>query len=66
MDRFVIGATGNLSGPQVGSNIFSAILYYRDRLPNAELQTLTSTVSETIVYNGVAIWYNGEGLIETS
>ena len=66
MDRFVIGATGNLSGPQVGSNIFSAILYYRDRLPNTELQTLTSTVSETIVYNGVAIWYNGEGLIETS
>jgi hypothetical protein len=66
MDRFVIGATGNTSGPQVGNNIFSAIRYYRDRLPNAELQTLTSTVSETIVYNGVAIWYNGEGLIETS
>jgi hypothetical protein len=66
MDRFVIGATGNLSGPQVGSNIFSAIRYYRDRLPNAELQTLTSTVSETIVYNGVPILYNGTELIETT
>jgi hypothetical protein len=66
MDRFVIGATGNTSGPQTGNNIFSAILYYRDRLPNAELQTLTSTVSETIVFNGVPIWYNGEGLIETT
>jgi hypothetical protein len=66
MDRFVIGATGNTSGPQVGNNIFSAICLYRDRLPNAQLQTLTSTVSETIVFNGVPIWYNGEGLIETT
>jgi len=53
----------------VASNLFghvSGVKYFRSRLPNAELQTLTSTVSETIVYNGVAIWYNGEGLIETS
>jgi hypothetical protein len=66
MDRFVIGATGNSAGPQVGNNIFSSIRLYRDRLPNAQLQTLTTTATETIVYNGVAIWYNGEGLIETS
>lgn len=46
--------------------VLSSVLYYRDRLPNAQLQTLTATVTETIVYNGVAIWYNGEGLIETS
>ena len=42
MDRFVIGATGNTSGPQVGNNIFSSIRYYRKRLPNAKLQALTA------------------------
>jgi hypothetical protein len=66
MDRFVIGATGNTAGPQVGNNIFSAIRLYRDRLPNAELQTLTTTATETIVYNGVPILYNGTELIETT
>jgi hypothetical protein len=40
-DRFVIGATGNTGGPQVGNNIFSSIKYYRKRLPNAKLQALT-------------------------
>lgn len=44
----------------------AAIRYYRDRLPNAQIETLTAIVTETIVYNGVPIWYNGEGLIETS
>lgn len=42
MDRFVIGATGNTAGPQVGNNIFSSIRYYRKRLPNAKLQALTA------------------------
>jgi hypothetical protein len=41
MDRFVIGATGNTSGPQVGNNIFSSVRYYRKRLPNPKLQALT-------------------------
>jgi hypothetical protein len=41
MDRFVIGATGNTSGPQVGNNIFSSIKYYRKRLPDAKLQAFT-------------------------
>jgi hypothetical protein len=41
MDRFVIGATGNTSGPQIGNNIFSSIKYYRKRLPNPKLQALT-------------------------
>jgi hypothetical protein len=40
-DRFVIGATGNTGGPQVGNNIFSSIKYYRKRLPDAKLQALT-------------------------
>jgi hypothetical protein len=59
-------------GSLEGANAFtlcghiSSIRYYRNPLSNAEHQTLTATVSETIVYNGVAIWYNGEGLIETS
>lgn len=66
MDRFVIGATGNTSGPQVGNNIFSSVRYYPERLSNAQLQTLTTTTSEPIVYNGVAIWYNGVGIIETN
>lgn len=42
MDRFVIGATGNTGGPQIGNNIFSSIRYYRKRLPNAKLQALTA------------------------
>jgi hypothetical protein len=42
MDRFVIGATGNSGGPQVGNNIFSSIKYYRKRLSNAKLQALTA------------------------
>jgi hypothetical protein len=46
--------------------VLPSVLYYRDRLPNAQLQALTTIISDTIVYNGVAIWYNGEGLIETS
>lgn len=54
--------TGNFS--LIGT--IAAIRYYRNRLPNAQLQTLTAIVTETIVYNGVPIWYNGEGLIETS
>lgn len=66
MDRFVIGATGNISGPQVGLNTFSSLRYYPERLTNAQLQTLTTTTSETITYNGVAITYNGVGLLETS
>jgi hypothetical protein len=41
MDRFVIGANGNLSGPQIGNNIFSSVRYYRKRLPNPKLQALT-------------------------
>jgi hypothetical protein len=41
MDRFVIGATGNNGGPQIGNNIFSSIKYYRKRLPDAKLQALT-------------------------
>jgi hypothetical protein len=41
MDRFVIGATGNTGGPQIGNNIISSIKYYRKRLPNAKLQALT-------------------------
>ena len=41
MDRFVIGATGNNGGPQIGNNIISSIKYYRKRLPNAKLQALT-------------------------
>jgi hypothetical protein len=42
MDRFVIGATGNNTGPQIGNNIFSSIKYYSKRLPNAKLQALTT------------------------
>ena len=41
MDRFVIGATGNTSGPTVGNTIFDSIRYYRRRLPNPKLQALT-------------------------
>jgi hypothetical protein len=51
---------------QETNGCIASFRYFKKRLPNAQLQTLTSTVSETIVYNGVAIWYNGEGLIETS
>jgi hypothetical protein len=41
-DRFVIGATGNTGGPQVGNNIFSSVRYYRKRLPNSKLVALTT------------------------
>lgn len=44
----------------------SSLRYHRNRFPTAQLQTLSAIVSETIVFNGVPIWYNGEGLIETS
>ena len=40
-NRFVIGATGNLAGPQIGNNIFSSVQYYRKRLPDPKLQALT-------------------------
>lgn len=40
--------------------------YFPRRLSNAQLQALTAIISDTIVYNGVAIWYNGVGLIETT
>jgi hypothetical protein len=40
-NRFVIGATGNTGGPQIGNNIFSSVQYYRKRLPNPKLQALT-------------------------
>jgi hypothetical protein len=66
MDRFVIGATGNTSGPMVGLNTFSSLRYYPDVLSVAQLQALTTTVSDTITYNGVAITYNGAELLETS
>jgi hypothetical protein len=39
-NRFVIGATGNLAGPQIGNSIFSSVRYYRKRLPNPKLQAL--------------------------
>jgi hypothetical protein len=42
MDRFVIGASGNTSGPAVGNTIFNSIRYYRRRLPNPKLQALTA------------------------
>ena len=40
--------------------------YFPIRLTNAQLQALTAIISEPIVYNGVAIWYNGVGIIETN
>lgn len=43
MDRFVIGATGDTSGPSAGFNTFESIRYYRRRLPNPKLQALTLT-----------------------
>ena len=44
----------------------SSARYFRTRLSNAQIQSLTTLVSDTIVYNGVAIWYNGVGIIETT
>ena len=46
--------------------IATRVKYYNKNLPNTSLQALTTTVSETITYNGVPILYNGEGLLETS
>ena len=68
------GTTGSppsgLNRADINSSFFvgtiSAIRYYHNRLSNTQLQALTATISEPIVYNGVAIWYNGVGLIETN
>ena len=56
---------GTNTGQRMRGHIM-CLTYYQQRLANTRLPTLTATVTETIVYNGVAIWYNGEGLIETS
>lgn len=42
VNRLVLGASGNQGGPQAGSAIFARFRYYRKRLPNAKLQTLTT------------------------
>jgi len=49
MDRFVIGATGDTSGPSAGFNTFESIRYYRRRLPNPKQQALTLT-DEAVEY----------------
>lgn len=46
--------------------IVTRVKYYSKNLPNTSLQALTTTTSEPITYNGVAIQYNGVGLLETS
>jgi hypothetical protein len=42
VNRLVLGANGNQGGPQAGSAIFASFRYYRKRLPNAKLQTLST------------------------
>ena len=68
----IVDTTANMPSVntfQVGSGLngfVSGVKYFRTRLSNAQLQALTAIISDTIVYNGVAIWYNGVGLIETT
>lgn len=69
-DRIDFGFSNNgsfgASSIQYLNGHINSIRYYRNPLSNAQHQTLTAIVTETIVFNGVPIWYNGEGLIETT
>lgn len=62
---FNIGSSNTSASSAINGHIAS-IKYFRNRLPNVQLQALTAITSEPIVYNGVAIWYNGVGIIETN
>ena len=62
LNQMLIGT----NGAQRMFGWISNIRYYPKRLPNSSVQTLSAIVTDTIVYNGVAVWYNGVGLIETN
>jgi len=59
------GSFGATSGQYLNGHIAS-ISYYPAKLSNSLTEALTTIISDTIVYNGVAIQYNGVGLLETS
>lgn len=65
LTRLNIGSSV-VSNSEFANGCISAIRCFRSPLSNSELQALTTTVSETITYNGVPILYNGEELLETS
>jgi len=69
-DRVDFGFSNNgnfgAASTQYLNGHINSIRYYRNRLTNTQLQTETAIVSDTIVYNGMPIWYNGGEIIETT